>query len=100
ILVGHIFSSTFPEESTNFNGQHVNRIRIGQTTEAEVIQLLGTPKGRFIYPYLTDRETRGLGWYYAPPYRNEASRTVKMVVISVNVSGIVTDIEYEVRGPQ
>jgi hypothetical protein len=93
VLVGHVFSSTLPEESTDFDASLVNRIRKGETTEADAIRLLGTPSGRFIYPFIKDREARGLGWVYTPPYRHEASRMRKVVVVSVDANGIVADVE-------
>jgi hypothetical protein len=100
VLVGHAFSSTFPQDSTNFDERSVNQIRKGETTETDVIKVLGTPSGGFIYPYIADKEARGLGWLYAPPYLDEASRTLKMVVVSVGPNGIVTDVEVRVRAPR
>jgi outer membrane protein assembly factor BamE (lipoprotein component of BamABCDE complex) len=102
ILVGHSYSSTETNDSTNFDATRVNLIRKGETTEREVITLLGPPSGAFIYPFIKGRDDHALGWYYAPPYRRSdpGARVLKIVIISFDPNGAVTDLDVRVQGPQ
>jgi hypothetical protein len=45
VLVGHSYSST-TDDSTNFDATRVNLIRKGESTDREVIALLGPFSGR------------------------------------------------------
>ncbi len=45
VLVGHEFTSSFDEDKTDFDASKVQQIKSGETTEAEVLALLGKPQG-------------------------------------------------------
>ena len=62
ILVGYYFHSSFPEDSTNFDISQFGNIVEGESTEQEVVAVLGKPAGEEIYPFIDDREGRVL-WY-------------------------------------
>jgi hypothetical protein len=49
-LVGFDYSSSFSGDKTDFDDSLVTKIKRGETTRAEVVQLLEKPTGEFIYP--------------------------------------------------
>ena len=49
-LVGFDYSSSFAADQTAFDESFVKRIKRGETTRAEVLDLVGKPTGQFIYP--------------------------------------------------
>jgi hypothetical protein len=49
-LVGFDYSSSFAADQTVFDESSATRIKRGETTRAEVVGLVGTPTGQFIYP--------------------------------------------------
>jgi len=49
-LVGFEYLSSFVADETVFDEASVKRIKRGETTRAEVLGLVGTPTGQFIYP--------------------------------------------------
>ena len=67
VLVGHQYSSTAKEDSTDFDVTLLNRIRKSETTESEVMKLLGRPSGEFIYPFIKDREAKPPRAVRTPP---------------------------------
>ena len=49
-LVGFDYMSSFAADQTGFDELAVKRIKRGETTRAEVLDLVGNPTGQFIYP--------------------------------------------------
>ena len=49
-LIGFDYSSSFSDDKTDFDESLVGGIRPDETTQADVVALLGQPTGRFIYP--------------------------------------------------
>jgi len=49
-LVGFDYMSSFAADQTAFDELAVKRIKRGETTRTEVLDLLGKPTGQFIYP--------------------------------------------------
>ena len=73
ILVGYYFTSSFRNDSTYFEPKKVKQIKKGITTRVQVINLLGTSYGEFLFPQffpnmkklekdLKNKEGKGI-WY-------------------------------------
>jgi hypothetical protein len=102
-LVGEQFVSSFKSDNSNFDDTLVDRVKKGQTTRQEVIQLFGAPSAAFIPPMIKEASGDGIGYTYQAirgglfsglkPY-------VKALRISFDASGIVTDVEYSSQGPR
>lgn len=60
VLVGYDYISTFDDDPTNFDETRINSIKKGQTTRSDLVQLLGQPTGRAVYPLIRDRAMRNL----------------------------------------
>src|SRR5712691_6068489 len=60
VLVGHEFASSFQEDHTDFDETKVTRIKKGETTRAQVVELMGTPTGTYIFPLVQRRNDSGL----------------------------------------
>lgn len=95
ILIGYQFVSSFSEDSTDFNDAKINQIEKGRTREDEVIDLIGKPSGRFIYP-IADKDGMTLGYVYSetrgPTPNMKFYR--KNMKINLNQDGIVTDLKF------
>jgi hypothetical protein len=95
ILVGYQFVSSFPEDRTDFSEAALDRIKKGTTEEREVIDLLGTPTGRYIYP-IADRDGAAFGYAYTetrgPTLNIRLYR--KTLRISFDPNGIVTNVKF------
>ncbi len=50
VLVGHHFTSSFPDDRTDFDGAKAPQIKKGETTEPAVVGLLGAPHGDLPLP--------------------------------------------------
>src|SRR6185503_7286045 len=53
-LVGYSYSSSFSADNTDFDDSAADRLVKGQTTEEQVLVLLGRPTGRSIYPLVKE----------------------------------------------
>jgi len=102
ILVGQEFISSFKEDATDFDESKVSSIVKGKTTKEEVITLLGKPSGNYIYPLVANKDDTGIVYQYT-----QTKGTVfnlkfyqKLLIISINKSGIVTDVNFTSTGEQ
>jgi hypothetical protein len=64
VLVGHNFTSSFPEDKTDFDATKAQPIRKGETTESAVVALLGRPHGIYAYPLISDKDARAAVYLY------------------------------------
>jgi len=96
VLVGYIYISDMPEDSTDFDATKIAQIRKGSTTETEVINLIGKPSGRSIHPF-AERDGTAIGYAYSEMYngrKGELATRSKHLAIKINQNGIVTDVLF------
>jgi outer membrane protein assembly factor BamE (lipoprotein component of BamABCDE complex) len=98
-LVSQMFTSSFKEDSTDFDETKVASISKGQSKIDDVIALLGRPSGERVYPIIKGVEDRDYLYIYV---ETKGARSIKdmktltkRLVVSVNSTGTVTNIEYD-----
>lgn len=101
LLVGYEFLSSFDEDKTDFDDTRAAQIRKGETTQDQVVQLLGLPTGRHIYPVVKEQDQTAIAYNYLrmekPPMGGapvQASRKYLLVVFGAD--GKVADITLNV----
>lgn len=95
-LVGHEFISSWDEDHTDFDDGKIKNIIKGKTTRAEVVQLLGKPGGYHTFPLIKASTGEAAVYAYVEvrgftPYR-------KLLVVTFDVAGIVTEVEFTSAG--
>jgi hypothetical protein len=104
VLVGYEYLSSFKEDSTDFDETRVDQIREGQTTRAQVLELLGKPGGAFIYPMIEGKSDTALVYLYngatrVPFVPGSVRITRKSLVVSIGGDGVVTRKIYSESKP-
>jgi hypothetical protein len=100
-LVGEQFMSSFKSDNTNFDEKLVDRIQKGQTSRAEVIQLLGPPTASFIAPMVKETSGEAIGYTYQAIRGGLFSGlkvSMKALRISFDGNGVVTEVQYSSQG--
>jgi hypothetical protein len=96
ILVGHAFTSSWTEDHTDFDETKIEQILKGESTKEDVINLLGKPCGKFVYPYAKNKGDEILLYHYQEGRRYAYS--IEFYDKSLNVEcdqmGIVIEYEY------
>lgn len=91
-LVGYEFISSWKEDHTDFDEKHVKDLAKGKTTRQQVVQMIGKPSGRYIYPMI--KSTTGDGAVYAFVETRGFTHSRKVLIVTYDASGVVTDVEY------
>lgn len=76
-LVAYNFSSSFNEDSTDFDEARVQTLVRGRTTVGEVLNGFGTPGGQAIYPAVARQGTRQYVWQFASAGPRRGQTTLK-----------------------
>lgn len=100
-LVGQEFISSFREDHSNFDDTKVPAIVRGQTTRAEVTNLLGRPSGAYIPPVVKETSGEAMGYAYATTSGGALSGFKffrKALLVSFDERGVVSDVEYSTSG--
>lgn len=99
-LVGHEFTSSWAEDSTDFDESKLSAIKKGETTISEAIELLGQPGGEYIYPMTPTANEKAKIYTY-----NQAKGSafnmkffLKTLLLTYNEAGVVTNVEYTEQG--
>ncbi len=100
VLVGHDFTSSFPDDKTDFDGAKASLIRKGETTEAGVEALLGKPHGIYRYPLIADKDARAAVYLYQHTKGTAFNLKVyhQILVVQYDDAGVVKDVEYTATG--
>jgi len=104
VLVGHEFTSSFREDHTDFDETKVTRIKKGETTKAQVIELMGPPTGTYLFPLVQRRTDSGLVYIYTQtrvepiPFAPKIRQYRKVLVVSLGDDGIVSNVEFNASG--
>ena len=105
VLVGHEFTSSFEKDQTNFDETKVTQIKKGETTQPQVISLIGPPTGNFMFPLVQRKDEKGLVYVYmqtrveqAPFVPTKIKQYRKVLIVSVGEDGLVTDVTFNASG--
>ena len=95
-LVGHDYVSSFKEDSTEFDGNGISRIRKGVTTRNEILRLFGAPGGRYVYPLAERPGGETLVYLYAHTTSTglHLQHYRKLLAVSIDSGGVVTDVKF------
>ena len=92
-LIGYLYTSSFPGESTDFTVENASRIEKGKSTKADIEALFGKPHGVVLYP-MADGEGNSLLRYHftgATGPMGASGLVSKDLLVFVNDRGVVTD---------
>ena len=76
-LVAYNFSSSFNEDTTDFDETKVKALTRGRTSAGDVLNLFGTPGGQGIYPSVARPGTRQYTWQFASAGPRRGQTTLK-----------------------
>jgi hypothetical protein len=100
VLVGHHFTSSFPDDTTDFDGAKATQIKKGETTEAAVVGLLGPPHGAYRYPLIADKDARAAVYLFEQVKGSSFNLKFyrQILVVQYDNTTVVKDLEYTATG--
>ncbi len=100
VLVGHHFTSSFPDDKTDFDGTKAPQIKKGETRESAVVSLLGPPHGAYRYPLIADKDAHAAVYLFEQVKGTAFNLQVyrQILVIQYDTTGVVTEVEYTATG--
>jgi hypothetical protein len=99
-LVGHEFTSSWEVDSTDFDESQISEIKKGNTTIQEVIGLLGSPNGEYIFPLATNETEKAKVYLYSQVKGSAFSMKFyrKVLIVTHDENGIITEVDYVSSG--
>jgi hypothetical protein len=104
VLNSYFYTSMYEEDSTKFNYKNAEKIKIGKSTKADVIKLLGSPSGQGYCPtevikYKGDCKNgyKILYWHYRIEVRSERRLKVQAVIVIHDENETVVDVQSEIE---
>lgn len=101
ILVGKEFVSSFKSDSSFFDETKTNRLRKGETTRSEAIQIMGAPTASYVAPMVKESSGEAIGYAYMAvrggPFSGFKTLT-KILRISFDTNNVIADIEFASSG--
>lgn len=97
VLMAYRFSSTYKEDSTDFDETKTSLIEKGKTAQADVINILGEPSGMGIYPSALQKGDIRLLYHYQEYDSSTFVLLKKNLQIDVGQEGIVRDFDLNVE---
>ena len=99
-LIGQEFVSSFKEDSTDFDESKISSLQKGKSTKSDVIALFGKPSGNYIFPLVANKDDAGLVYQYSQVKGSAFNLKFyqKLLIISLNKTGIVTDVNFTSSG--
>ena len=96
VLVGYEYSSSFTSDKTDFDQSRVDRIKRGETTAAQVVDILGPPAGQGIHPLAEAKTGKAYVYSYVridkEPFSGKLSPPLKKrLVVQFDEAGVVSD---------
>ena len=96
VLVGYEFISSWAEDHTNFDEARIKDIVKGKSTRPEVLDIMGKPGGYQIYPMISS--PTGEAAVYAYMEVKGFTPFIKVLRVTFDAAGVVTDVEYTSDG--
>lgn len=105
VLVGYDYSSSFAEDTTDFDEAKVGQIKEGETSRERVLELFGKPGGGCIYPVISRKDDTALVYLFSGVTRRlfvpgSVRTTRKLLIVSIGPNGIVTDVFFTESNPK
>lgn len=100
-LVGQEFISSYKSDSSNFDDSKVELIKKGSSTRSDVVTLMGQPTASFIAPMVKQTQGEAYGYTYQALRGNAFTgftRYLKILRVSFDAKGVVSDIDYTSSG--
>lgn len=94
-LMGYATRSSFRSDATDFDEDAVKRLERGRTTEAQLLQMLGQPQGRSLYPLARDAGGSAMAYESWRFSRTTRKGTLKVLRVFLDGQGVLTD--YDLR---
>lgn len=100
ILVGHEFLSSFAADASDFDETKVSQLQKGKTTRVEVEGVMGKPTGEYIFPMIKDPTGSGLFYGYTQVKGSAFNMKLhrKILIVTLDKAGVVSDIDLQVNG--
>lgn len=104
LLVGHEFTSSFKRDNTDFDETRLTKIKEGETTTSQVIELMGPPHGYYIFPLVDRKQDTGLVYVYVQtrvehiPFAPKIKQYRKALIVSVGEDGVVSKVSFDASG--
>jgi hypothetical protein len=99
-LAGYEFVSTWKDDLTDFDGTKATEIKHGASTRAEVVRLIGAPGGKYVYPMIANADEHADVYLYAHVKGSAFNMKLyeKLLVVTYDQRGIVTNVDYRESG--
>lgn len=98
VMVGYLYTSNYPGDSTDFDETKAQAISKGKSTKRDIDSLLGRPVGMAVYPLIDSQEETELRYSYIGGTGFMGSGTiVKNAIFRVSGSGVVTDAKVSIE---
>lgn len=95
ILVGKEYTSSFAVDSTFFDISKAKTIAKGQT-KAEVVAVMGNPRGEYVYPIIEDKN--GHAWVYMFTQTKGFKSKSEIFVVEFDDKGVVVNTKISSTG--
>lgn len=92
-LIGYSASSSFDNDSTNFDDSKVAQLERGKTSQNDVTNLLGAPSGELMFPLISTPKGHVALYSYAEDNVTKRERATKFLAVYFDDGGIVRDFE-------
>ncbi len=101
-VVGYEFTSSWKEDSTNFDSAKVSQINKGESTRSDIVRLFGNPGGKYIYPVIPNSGEDAVNYLYSQTKGSAFNLKLyqKLLVVTFNKQGIVTNVEFTESGQE
>ncbi|HEX3043709.1 MAG TPA: hypothetical protein VHY08_03065 [Bacillota bacterium] len=100
VLIGYEFTSSYKDDSTDFDETKVNQIKKGETTWQKAVEIMGSNYGLYIYPLTSKPAERSLVYLYSQTKGSAFNLKVytKTLVITYGANNIVSNISLDITG--
>lgn len=97
VLVGTDFTSSWMQDTTNFEQAKVKLIQKNKTSISELIKIIGKPGGEYIYPLIENENEKAKVYVYSQvkAFGLQFEQKFKSLIVSYDPkTNIVTDVKF------
>ncbi|MBS1155129.1 MAG: hypothetical protein H6R07_1053 [Proteobacteria bacterium] len=100
VLAGHEFTSSWKQDSTDFDESKISQIVKGKSTRKDVTALYGLPNGKYAYPVIPAQGDEAYVYLYSQTSGSAFSLKFfnKLLVITFGADGIAKNVEFSSSG--
>jgi len=92
VLIGYLYTSNYPGDSTDFELSKANLIKEGESTRQDIEAILGKPTGEAVYPLIDAEEGREIRYFYVGT-EGLVATVSKKIIILLNEKNIAENVE-------